>query len=111
MTAENPKEAEGAKKLPLQLVPPAAEREMALALAEGAGKYGPWNWREAGINLETYIGAMKRHINAIARGEDIDPLSGVSHLGHILAGAAIVVDAAEHGMLNDDRPKGSRPDD
>lgn len=102
--AVNPKEGAGAAKLPLQLVPAAASCEMALALRDGADKYGAWNWRKAGINLSTYIGALRRHIDAIAEGEDIDPGSGVSHIGHVLAGAAIVADATRHGMLTDDRP-------
>ena len=104
MTVENPKEAEGRKKLQLQLCPPAAKREMALALGHGAEKYGEWNWRDAGINLSTYIGALQRHLDAIQTGEDRDPSSDLSHWAHILAGAAIVVDAAECDMLNDDRP-------
>jgi hypothetical protein len=105
LSVENPKEAAGRAKLPLHLCPPAAKREMTLALEIGANKYGPWNWRGAGINLMTYIGAMQRHLDAIHAGEDTDPDSGVSHIGHILAGAAIVADAEEHGMLTDDRPQ------
>lgn len=101
---ENPKEAAGRKKVQLQLVPPAAMHEMALALQCGADKYGAWNWRAAGINLMTYLGAMRRHIDAILDGEDRDKDSGVSHIGHVLAGAAICCDAASVGMLRDDRP-------
>jgi hypothetical protein len=101
---ENPKEAAGRAKLQLQLVPPAAKREMTLALEIGAAKYGAWNWRTAGINLMTYIGAMQRHLDELHRGRSMDPESGVSHIGHILAGAAIVADALYVGKMNDDRP-------
>lgn len=101
---ENPKEAAGRSKLQLQLVPTAAKREMTLALEIGGIKYGFWNWRGAGICLMTYIGAMQRHLDAIQNGEDMDPSSGVSHIGHILAGAAVVADATDVGMLTDDRP-------
>lgn len=101
---ENPKESAGRSKLQLQLVPPAAKREMTLALEFGTVKYGAWNWRAAGVNLMTYIGAMQRHLDAIQEGEDTDPDSGVSHIGHILAGAAMVADAKAGAMLNDDRP-------
>lgn len=101
---ENPKEAAGRAKLQLQLCPPAAKREMALALEHGAQKYGAWNWREAGINIQTYLGALQRHADAIAVGEDMDLDSGLSHWAHILACSAIVVDALEHDMVTDDRP-------
>jgi hypothetical protein len=36
-------------------------------------------------------------------GEDIDPESGVSHLAHVMACCNIVLDAKEHGKLNDNR--------
>lgn len=100
---ENPKEAAGRAKVPLHLCPPEAKRLMALALEDGAKKYGAWNWRDAGIQLTTYIGAMQRHLDAIADGEDVDFGSGLNHIAHILAGAAIVADAAKFGKLNDDR--------
>lgn len=103
---ENPKEAAGRAKVPLHLVPPAASREMALALGHGAAKYGEWNWRETHVNLMTYVGALKRHLDAIVSGEDADPESGLSHWAHALAGAAIVCDAMECGNLKDDRPGG-----
>lgn len=106
--AENPKESAGRSKLQLQLCPPAAKREMARALENGAKEYGAWNWRKGGIKLMTYVGAMQRHLDAIADGEDIDRESGFSHLGHILAGAAVVVDAFHASMVHDDRP-GSDP--
>jgi len=108
---ENPKEAAGRAKLALQLCPPAAKREMALALENGATKYGAWNWRKAGIVLSTYIGACQRHLDAIADGEDVDPVSGLSHWAHILAGAAIVVDAQSGHMISDDRVKFPRGDE
>lgn len=101
---ENPKEAAGAAKLPLQLVPAAASRDMALALAHGAAKYGKWNWRDAGIVLSTYIGALRRHVDALAEGEWINPDSGLPHIAHILAGAAIVSDAFENDMIELDYP-------
>lgn len=100
---ENPKEAAGRAKVALQLCPPEAKRLMALALESGAEKYGAWNWRDAGIRLSTYIGAMQRHLDALADGEDTDPESGLPHVAHILAGAAIVADANKFGMLADDR--------
>ena len=52
----------------------------------------------------TYLGAMKRHIDAIIDGEDIDPESRAHYLGHVAAGCAIVLDARKHGTLVDNRP-------
>tara|TARA_A100001037_G_scaffold287811_1_gene297746 strand:- start:407 stop:724 length:318 start_codon:yes stop_codon:yes gene_type:complete len=93
-------------KVPLHLLPPAFNREVAHALKHGADKYGPWNWREEGRRLlaSTYIGAIRRHLDAWQDGEDIDPESGQAHLAHIAASVAILLDAQEHGTFEDDRP-------
>ena len=100
----DPKGQAGALKPQLQLVPPVLSAEAAKALALGAAKYGPWNWRENHVELMTYLGAMKRHIDAIIEGEDIDSESGAFHLGHVAAGCGIVLDARRHGTLIDNRP-------
>lgn len=95
----NPKDLLAIKKVPLELVPPAAAYEMALALQHGAIKYGPWNWRETGVRPEVYLGAMLRHLTLWQGGQEVDPESGVHHLGHVLACCAIVLDARLHSML------------
>lgn len=100
----DPKGAEGAKKAPLGLIPPQAEIEAAWAHAEGAKKYGPWNWRKTGVNSMTYASAIKRHLNAWIDREDIDPDSGLSHIAKIIASCNILIDARHHGTLTDDRP-------
>lgn len=88
----------------LQLLPPVFSREVAAALSLGAQKYGPWNWRHNRVEMMTYLAAMKRHIDCIIEGEDIDPESGAHHLGHVAAGCAIVLDARKAGTLEDNRP-------
>lgn len=100
----DPKGAAGAAKPQLQLIPPVLNTETAKALVLGAAKYGPWNWRENRVELMTYLGAMKRHIDAVIDGQDIDPESGASHLGHVAAGCGIVLDAQKNGTLIDNRP-------
>lgn len=100
----DPKGIAGKKKPQLQLVPPIIIESMAAALAIGADKYGPWNWRENKVEIMTYLGAMKRHIDAVLEGEDLDPESGTHHLGHVAAGCAIVLDAAAQHTLVDNRP-------
>ena len=77
---------------------------MARVLENGAVKYGPYNWRDQQIGIQTYVGAIMRHTSAVRRGEDIDPESGLPHMAHIMATAAILIDATEHGMMIDDRP-------
>jgi hypothetical protein len=103
---ENPKFASGSKKVPLELIPPVAAAHMAMALRDGAivKKYGPFNWREKGIDTMTYVGAIKRHIDCYLDGENQASDSGVNHLGHIMACCAILLDAEANGKLADNRP-------
>jgi len=100
----NPKTLAGAKKLSMQLNPPSAITYMAAVLEHGAAKYGMFNWRHSSVPLMTYIGAMYRHLAALLDGEGVDPESGLPHEAHIMAGCAIVIDAAHCGTLVDDRP-------
>lgn len=100
----DPKGAAGKLKPQLQLIPPALNTETAKALQHGADKYGPWNWRTAKVEIMTYIGAMKRHIDAVLNRQDFDPASGAHHLGHVAASCGIVLDAAQNGTLVDNRP-------
>ena len=99
----NPKTIYAEKKSPLGLIPLAALEAAAGAHALGADKYGPWNWREHSVAASVYIHAMLRHIKAWQEVEDIDPESGVSHLGHVMACCGILLDAQRHGQLVDDR--------
>lgn len=100
----NPKDAIGDKKVPLWLCSPIAKAHWAVAQFVGMVKYGAWNWRSAGIRASVYLSAMERHMDALKSGEDVDPVDGTSHLGHIMACAAILIDAKAAGKLNDDRP-------
>lgn len=102
----NPKDAVGCKKPDLTLVPPAASLYCALAMANGAKKYGRGNYRLSRIQAVTYVAAAKRHLDAWLDGEefsdDTDP--PVPHLGHALASISILIDAIENGNVQDDRP-------
>lgn len=99
----NPKDLIGSDKLPFHLWPETATALGALALLEGASKYGRANWRVAGVRASIYLDAARRHLAAWFEGENADPDSGVDHLGHVLACIAIVVDARAAGKLTDDR--------
>jgi hypothetical protein len=100
----NPKDLIGATKPDLSLVPQAALLHTAAAMMDGAQKYGPYNWRQNPVKLRVYVAAAQRHLAQYLDGEDFDPISGVHHLGHAIACAAILLDAKETGNLVDDRP-------
>ena len=101
---ENPKESAGSKKINMYLIPPIFKKLVAQVLQSGANKYGPWNWRKDDpIKVSTYISAMQRHLDAFQDGETLDPESGITHLAHVAAGVAILLDAEKAGNLNDDR--------
>jgi hypothetical protein len=102
----NPKDAQARKKVPVGLVPPALVVGAAEALADGARKYGAYNWRDISIRYSVYIEAMERHLLALKDGEDIASDSLIHHIKHIAAGCAIVLDAIGHGNLIDDRKLG-----
>lgn len=100
----NPKDALAVTKLPLHLVPDTIEAYAALAFAEGAAKYGAYNWRVAGVLASVYHSAMKRHLASWHNGEEADPVTGVPHLASVIACAGILLDAKLCGKLTDDRP-------
>jgi hypothetical protein len=74
-----------------------------LGMLDGMLKYGRANFRAIGIRYSIYIDALKRHVNALFEGEDLDPDSGLPHEAHVLACMAIIIDAKAAGKLNDDR--------
>lgn len=105
ITSTDPKKAMGDQKPQLQLVPPALNVSVAAALKNGIDKgYGPFNWRETPVEVMTYLGAIRRHLDDFLDGEDIATDSKVHHMGHIAANCAIILDAAKHGTLVDNRP-------
>ena len=101
----NPKDLLGIKKVSLTLVPPSSIIYQALAMEDGARKYGPYNWREKKVRTSIYIDAALRHIQSYFDGEELAEDSQKPHLGHALACLGIIIDAATSGNLIDDRPK------
>lgn len=100
----NPKDAIGAKKLSMGLVPDVIVAEAATAMTEGALKYGRFNWRSAGVRSSIYHDALRRHLAKWWNGEDADPSTRVKHLASVIACAGILLDAELCYKLNDDRP-------
>lgn len=101
---DNPKTMYGDKKLPLHLAPMSAMHAMAEAFADGAKKYGPYNWRDKAVSSTVYYAAALRHLAAWFDGEELAEDSGVPHLSHAIACLGILIDAASIGKLNDNRP-------
>lgn len=102
--ATNPKDAIASDKAPLHLVPASFKAYTALALAEGAMKYGAWNWRAAGVRASVYVAALQRHIDKWFNGEEFDPETGVPHLANACACLAVLIDSKTQGNMTDDRP-------
>ena len=101
----NPKDLLGIKKVQLNLVPSSSIIYQALAMEDGAAKYGPSNWRKNRVIASIYIAACMRHLQAwYDAGEECAKDSKKPHLGHALACIGIIVDALETGNLLDDRP-------
>lgn len=100
----NPKDVIGSAKLPLGLVPDIVRSACALAMLEGALKYGRYNWRAAGVRASIYHDALERHLICWWNGEDCDPKTKVPHLASIIACAGILLDADLCDKLSDDRP-------
>lgn len=69
-------------KIPMELLPTEALREIAKVLRFGAKKYDPWNWKK-GMRWSRLAGAALRHLYAWLEREDKDPESDLSHLAHL----------------------------
>ncbi|TXR49902.1 dATP/dGTP diphosphohydrolase domain-containing protein [Phyllobacterium endophyticum] len=100
---DNPKTAVGLTKPSMANVPTTALLHLMRAMADGARKYGRMNWREKTVTASIYYDAAFRHMAAWYDGEEDATDSKVHHLGHAMACFAIILDAAAHGKLNDDR--------
>lgn len=104
LVSTNPKNVAAAARVKIGYLPPAGIIHGAHACMDGAGRYGPYNWRETKIALMEYISAAQRHLIRFQEGEPLDPKSMCHHLGHVIATCAIMLDAIELGFYIDDRP-------
>jgi hypothetical protein len=76
-------------KVPLELIPMIGLESAAAVFGYGAKKYASWNWAK-GMPWSAVTGCMLRHLSAIQRGEDIDPESGLPHIGHLMCNALML---------------------
>jgi len=101
----NPKDTIGASKTPLSQLPEVAILHGSLGMYEGSLKYGFRNYRKYPVKASVYVDAILRHILDYSDGIDADEKTTVKHLGSVIAGCAILLDAEAHGTLVDDRDK------
>lgn len=89
------------EKLPLDLLPSQALRDVTRVLQHGASKYGRHNWRR-GMEWSRYYSAALRHLLAWNEGEDNDEESGLPHLAHAACSLLFLLEFAyyEHGVDN-----------
>lgn len=88
----------------MSLVDPLFNRTLAEVLTFGAQKYAAHNWRK-GIEVSRLLDATQRHLSAFIDGQDLDPESGISHLGHAAFGLMASLWMLEHRPDLDDRYK------
>ena len=69
-------------KLRYDLMPVEVEEEIVKVLTHGAKKYADNNWKYVEPFEDRYYAALRRHIAAWRKGEQIDPESGLHHLAH-----------------------------
>lgn len=103
----NPKDrdATAEDRDPLDYLEPVADNAIARVLRHGGSKYGRRNYAvlDTEISFNVYLAAIHRHLNALKRGEDVAPDTGLHHLAHIGANVHVVLAAIEAGTLVDDR--------
>lgn len=61
----------------------------------GANKYTDNGWLLVDDALERYKSALLRHYIADAKGEELDPETGISHLSHIAWNAMAILELSE----------------
>jgi uncharacterized HAD superfamily protein len=91
-------------KTRFDLIPPFAEEQYAKVLTKGSIKYAERNW-ERGMAWSKVIASLKRHIQAIESGEDIDKETGLFHSAHVMCNSAFLTEYYRIYPQGDDRPK------
>jgi hypothetical protein len=107
----DPKPAGGTKfdknKPDFSLIDPYAMDGLAAVLTFGKVKYGAYNWLK-GIVYSRLIAATERHLNAIKKGEDIDPESNLPHVDHAMCNLMFLSRFMKTKPELDDRPEENR---
>ena len=77
---------------------------MVAVLEFGAKKYSRDNWKK-GLFTQKICESMLRHVFAYLSGEDNDPESGLSHIGHMQCNALFLAYMAREKKEFDNRPE------
>lgn len=77
---------------------------MVKVMEYGAQKYAPHNWKKGMLHTEI-TACLMRHLFAYLNGEDVDPESGESHIGHVQANAMFLQYNIKNHPSLDDRYK------
>ena len=105
------KEKEGKRfnkgKAKWSLVPQSALLPMVNVLEFGAQKYDAFNWQK-GLSITEICESLKRHLDSFMEGEDNDPESTLSHIGHIQCNAMFLSWMMANKPDKDDRYKGDK---
>ena len=96
-------------KLKWSLVDFESLEDMVEVLEYGAKKYSAHNWKR-GLKTTEVCESLMRHLFAYLNGEDNDPESGCSHVGHIQCNAMFLAYMMNHRPDLDDRFKGLEAD-
>jgi hypothetical protein len=86
----------------LSLIPLSAMQQEALGYMFGAKRYGRYNYAK-GMEASRLIAAALRHATAWYQGENIDPDSGIHHLGLARCNFGMLLECERLGTLIDDR--------
>jgi hypothetical protein len=105
----NPKDSVGVKKVSMSTIPAGVLGELAVAMSEGALKYGRHNYREVGVRWSVYHDAAMRHLMAFEEGENDDVESNLSHLIKVMSCMTVLRDGMLRGNWVDDRPPKMQP--
>lgn len=90
------------EKIRLELLSFTFLDEVGKVMTFGAKKYASHNWRN-GFQWSRLIGAAMRHLFAFARGEDLDPETGLSHLAHLGCCVMFLFEHYKRKLGTDDR--------
>lgn len=92
----------GVKPERLDLIPPEFLLLLGRVYGMGAAKYSDHNYLK-GFEWSKSYAALQRHVLAFWGGEEIDPESGLPHLGHAAWHCAALFMFSEHELGEDDR--------
>lgn len=91
-------------KVRWDLIDPRAVEGVAKVLEFGTIKYTAENWRK-GLSWKSTLRSLESHLQALKRGEDIDPESGLPHIDHLGCNWMFFSNYQKTGTGEDDRVK------